>query len=151
MYVLFLNLQRRWFVLLSLLLSAHRNTSAATTPSPAVAPSSADSPRWWAGDPVVSNGRRGSWRGVSPRGYRVSIPALARTDWNGSGKENFLPGSDSLLISQWLTMNCSFCKIEFELWIVTKYIPFAREDISMELYLFSNPDLHFVPLIEYIS
>ena len=44
MYVLFLNLQRRWFVLLSLLLSAHRNTSAATTPSPAVAPSSADSP-----------------------------------------------------------------------------------------------------------
>ena len=30
--------------MLSLLLSAHRNTSAATTPSPAVAPSSADSP-----------------------------------------------------------------------------------------------------------
>ena len=55
-------------------------------PWPAVAPSSADSPRWWAGDPVVSNGRRGSWRGVSPRGYRVLIPALARTGRHGRDK-----------------------------------------------------------------
>lgn len=66
--------------------SAHRNTFAATTPSPAVAPSSAGSPRWWAGGRAVANGRRGSWRGVSPRGYRVSIPALARTGRHGRDK-----------------------------------------------------------------